>query len=91
VSCFNSAGLASDRVIPLSGYVALNHDAQAKLTESREKSSSERNRITAMDYRLALPQLARRLIYKSLDALDKDYLAAIECEKKTILEYLDRR
>lgn len=83
-----TSDLPPDRVVPLTGYVELNHAAQAKLENAREHSSAERNRITDMPYKLSLPQLARRIAYKRLDLGDEAFAAASACEGQSIPELL---
>ena len=48
------------RAAALAGYVEANHAADAKLADATELSSAERNRLTALPYKLMLPLLARR-------------------------------
>lgn len=83
------ADLAADLSIPLTGYVESNETAQARLADARELSSDERNRIIAMPYKLMLPVLARRIVYKSLDVQDPEFRTARECEMQSIPSFLN--
>ena len=83
-----TAGLAPDTPIPLTGYVELNHAADAKLVDARELSSAERNRIAALPYKLVLPVLARRLAYAALRVQDPAFAAASACEKQSLPQFL---
>lgn len=83
-----TAGLPRDLAIPLTGFIERNHEAQAKLVDATELSSAERNAITAMPYRLALPVLARRVVYESSAPDDAVYAAATSCERRSIPELL---
>jgi hypothetical protein len=83
-----TAGLAPDTPIPLTGYVDLNHAADAKLKDARELSSAERNRIVALPYKLVLPVLARRLAYAGLRVQDPSFAAASTCEKQSLPQFL---
>lgn len=84
-----TAGLAGDLSIPLTGYVALNHSAQEKLSDATELSSRDRNRITAMPYKLMLPVLARRLVYNSLHVHSPEFVGASTCETQSIPGFLE--
>jgi hypothetical protein len=83
-----TAGLAPDTPIPLTGYVDLNHAADAKLKDARELSSAERNRIVALPYKLVLPLLARRIAYAALRVQDPAFAAAATCEKQSLAQFL---
>jgi hypothetical protein len=83
-----TAGLAPDLPIPLSGFVAINHAADAKLEDARELSSAERNAIVALPYKLVLPMLARRVAYVGLRVPDPAFAAASACEKQPLSELL---
>jgi hypothetical protein len=83
-----TAGLAPDTPIPLSGFVELNHAADAKLAEARELSSDERNRIVALPYKLVLPMLARRIAYAGLRVQDPAFTAASACENQSLPQLL---
>jgi hypothetical protein len=84
-----TAGLAPDTPIPLSGFVELNHAADAKLADARELSSAERNRIVALPYKLVLPMLARRIAYAGLHVQDPDYALAATCERESLQQFFD--
>jgi hypothetical protein len=77
-------GLAPDLVIPLTGYVDINHEADAKLADARELPSSERNAIVALPYKLMLPLLARRIAYARLSVANDDFARAASCEQRTL-------
>ncbi len=81
-------GLDSIAQIPLKTHVALNHEAQAKLDDATELSSSARNAITRMPFRLMLPALARRLLYRSFDVEVNERSRVAACEAQSINEYL---
>jgi hypothetical protein len=83
-----TAALSPDTPIPLSGFVDLNHAADAKLAEARELSSAERNSIVALPYKLVLPMLARRIAYAGLHVQDPAFAAASTCEKQSLPEFL---
>ena len=83
-----TAGLAPDTPVPLSGFVELNHAADAKLAEARELSSDERNRIVALPYKLVLPMLARRIAYAGLRVQEPAFAAASTCEKQSLSQFL---
>jgi len=83
-----TAGLAPETAIPLTGYIEANHAAQAKLADARELSSAERNRITAMPYRLMLPLIARRTVYGALRVNDAAFAAAASCERESLQSLL---
>jgi hypothetical protein len=77
-------GLAPELPLPLTGYVDANHAADAQLADARESSSSERNRITALPYKLVLPLLARRAAYGALRVNDPAFTAAASCERQSL-------
>jgi len=83
-----TAGLAPETPIPLSGFVELNHEADAKLADARELSSSERNGIVALPYKLVLPMLARRIAYAGLRVQDPAFALASACEKQSLPQFL---
>lgn len=83
-----TSDLPKDLDIPLTGYIELHHEAQEKLADERELASAARNKMTNMPYMLALPQMARRLAYRSLDVPDGEFLAASVCEQQSIPEIL---
>jgi len=83
-----TAGLAPETPIPLSGFVELNHEADAKLTDARELSSAERNRIVALPYKLVLPMLARRIAYTGLRVQDPAFALASACETQSLRQFL---
>jgi hypothetical protein len=83
-----TAGLAPDLAIPLTGYVAANQAADAKLEDARELSSAERNRIISLPYKLVLPLLARRIAYARLDVDDAEYAVAARCEQRSLQQFL---
>jgi hypothetical protein len=77
-------GLPPDLVIPLTGYVDINREADAKLADARELPSSERNAIVALPYKLMLPMLARRIAYARLNVANDDFARAASCEQRTL-------
>ncbi len=77
-------GLPPDLVIPLTGYVDINREADAKLADARELPSSERNAIVALPYKLMLPMLARRIAYARLNVANDDFARAATCEQRTL-------
>jgi hypothetical protein len=83
-----TAGLAPETPIPLLGFVELNHAADAKLADARELSSTERNRIVSLPYKLVLPMLARRIAYAGLRVQDPAFAAASACEKQSLPQFL---
>ncbi len=83
-----TAALAPYTPIPLSGFVELNHAADAKLSDARELSSAERNRIVALPYKLVLPMLARRIAYAGLRVQDSGFSAASACERQSLPQFL---
>ncbi len=86
-----TSGLSADTPIPLSGFVELNHAADAKLADARELSSAERNRIVALPYKLVLPMLARRIVYAGLRIQDPAFAVAAACEKQSLPQLLGNR
>jgi hypothetical protein len=83
-----TAGLAPQTPIALTGYVELNHAADAKLADARELSSAERNRIVALPYKLVLPLLARRIAYAGLRVQDPAFALASTCERQSLSQFL---
>jgi hypothetical protein len=77
-------GLAPDLVIPLTGYVDANHEADTKLVDARELPSSERNAIVALPYKLMLPMLARRIAYARLNIASSEFARAASCEQRSL-------
>ena len=80
-------GLTPETLIPLAGYVDENHEAEALLADAREASSAERNRITALPYKLVLPLLARRIAYAALRVDGADYTLAASCERQSLQQF----
>jgi hypothetical protein len=83
-----TAGLTPEMAIPLTGYVEANQAANAKLADARELPSAERNRLTALPYKLVLQLLARRIAYAALKVSDADYALAANCEQRSLQEFL---
>ncbi|HEX7000034.1 MAG TPA: hypothetical protein VF322_18030 [Gammaproteobacteria bacterium] len=83
-----TADLPPDFHIPLSGYVEANQAADAELAEAAELSSAERNRLTALPYKLVLALLGRRVAYAALGADDARYRAAASCERQSLQDFL---
>lgn len=84
-----TAGLAADTAIPLTGYIEANHAADRQLVEATELSSTQRNAMTALPYRLMLPLLARRVAYAALGVDDAAFAAAASCEKQSLRSFLE--
>jgi hypothetical protein len=84
-----TAGLAPENAIPLSGFVELNHEADAKLTDARELSSAERNRIVALPYKLVLPyaRAGESRIPASACRIPRFALASA-CETQSLRQFL---
>jgi hypothetical protein len=74
------AGLESSTPIALDDLVKRNHAAEKVLRGATEDSSARRNRKLALPYRLMLPSLARRLVYRSARATDPELKRVTECE-----------
>src|SRR5690606_1978899 len=74
-------GLSPETLVPLTGYVEANREADALLEDARELSSAERNRIVALPHKLVLSLLARRIAYAALRVSDADYAVAESCER----------
>jgi hypothetical protein len=83
-----TAGLAPETPILLTGHVEANHAADAKLADAREMSSTERNQITALPYKLTLVLLARRAAYTALRVSDAGFAAAASCERQPLRSFL---
>jgi len=82
-----TAGLAPETPITLSGYVDANHAAETKLVDARELPSAERNRITALPYKLMLSMLARRIVYARLRVQNSAYALAAGCERESLQQF----
>jgi hypothetical protein len=82
-----TAGLAPETPIPLTGHVEANHAADEKLAAATELSSEERNRITALPYKLMLPLLARRAAYGALRVNDAEFASAASCERQSLRDF----
>ena len=67
--------------------VEANHAADAKLSDARELSSHERNRLIALPYKLMLPMLARRIAYAALRVNDPDFALAANCERQSLPQF----
>lgn len=83
------SGLSDQTSISLTDLVERNHAAQTKLKDARESSSTARNRIIALPYRLMLPMLARRLIFRSANTDDAPLKRATQCEQRTLSDFLE--
>jgi hypothetical protein len=84
-----TADLDPSEPIGLSGHVERNHDAERTLEGMREATSAERNARLALPYKLTLTQLARRVVYRSLDAQEPAFAAASACESQSIESLLE--
>jgi hypothetical protein len=82
-----TAGLTPETRIELAGYVEANHAAEAKLAQARELSSTARNEITALPYKLMLPLLGRRAVYAGLRVNDAAFAAAASCERQSLRSF----
>lgn len=80
--------LSADTQVSLRDMVAVNHDTQRRLEGHRESSSSERNAIANLPYKLMLSQLARRLVYQSLNIEDSAFSDVTDCEAQTPTGFL---
>jgi hypothetical protein len=80
--------LGADEEIELTRLVERNRAAQRKLLTATNLSSAERNALLALPYKLQLPALARRLLYKSRAGADEQLRAAGECEAQSITSFL---
>jgi hypothetical protein len=74
--------------VSLTDLVERNHAAQRALASATELPSAQRNAILALPYKLQLPALARRLLYRSHDAGTADLQRATECEGQSIASFL---
>ena len=79
-------GLDSNSTIALTDLVERNHAADKKLQGMTEESSERRNEMLALPYRLMLPALARRLIYRSTHGTDSALQNATACEARSLAE-----
>ena len=70
--------------IGLTDLIARNHAADKTLQGMREQSSAVRNGMLNLPYKLMLPLLARRLLYRSLDPLNEELRAATACESNSL-------
>jgi hypothetical protein len=64
--------------------VTRNHAADARLKDMTEQSSAARNKLLNLPYRLMLPSLARRLVYRSLASNESRLRAVTACEGKAL-------
>lgn len=76
--------------VSLTDMVALSRKADALLDSATELSSRERNARTHMPYKLMVPMLARRALYRSLERHDAAFEAASSCEQQTLRTFLER-
>jgi hypothetical protein len=79
-----TAGLNPALRVSLDDAVARNHAALSKLERAGELSSAERNAIISLPYKLMLPMLARRLLYKSLEGKKLAVKRVAACEAQTL-------
>lgn len=79
-----TSGLHPTLPVTLTDIVELNHAADTKLTGMTEASSAKRNRQLNLPYRLMLPSLARRLIYRSTHQTDPELLSVTACERRSL-------
>jgi hypothetical protein len=83
-----TATLRRDEVIALSDAVARNHAAQKVLVGSTELSSDDRNRIIKLPYKLMLPMIARRVLYRSKNSSNNELHEVTACEAQSIAQFL---
>jgi hypothetical protein len=70
--------------IALTDIVQRNHAAEKRLQGMTESSSERRNDALRLPYRLMLPSLTRRLIYRSRNSVDEDLQHATACEARSL-------
>ncbi len=85
-----TTGLAPELIVPLTGYVEANREADAKLADARELSSTERNEIIALPYKLELALLARRIAYGALHVSNAQFTLAASCEQQSLQTFFGR-
>lgn len=76
-------GLPADMQIDLLDIVQRNHAADKKLAGMTESSSDQRNATLNLPYRLMLPALARRLMFRSLQGSQENVKAVTACEARS--------
>jgi hypothetical protein len=84
-----TAGLSDSVVVGLDDLIARNYEAEKKLEKAREISSRSRNEISHLPYKLMLPMLTRRLIYRSANASDPELARTTKCEAQSLLQVLN--
>jgi hypothetical protein len=80
--------LSPDLDVSLTDVVERNHAAQEQLEDARELSSKRRNAIIHLPYKLMLPTLARRLIFRAANLQDSGLQRAERCEAQTLDDVL---
>lgn len=83
-----TTGYTPDTATPLTVYIDGNHADDGKLADATKLSSTARNAMTALPYRLMLPPLARRVAYTALGVDDAAFVAAASCEKQSLRSFL---
>ena len=83
-----TAKLGLTMAITLADTVQRNHAAEKQLAGYVESSSAERNRVTMLRYKLMLPMLARRVLYRSADKSNEELKRVTACEEQSITEFL---
>ena len=74
------SGLEPSLQIALGEAIERNRAADKVLQGLVEASSAQRNQKLALPYRLMVPSLARRLVYRSAQGADPELRRATECE-----------
>jgi hypothetical protein len=83
-----TVGFSDDFTVSLDDVVRRNHAAQAKLDEATELTSAERNALMALPYKLMLPMLARRLLYRAAQPRSATLRETTACETQSLEEFL---
>jgi hypothetical protein len=81
-------GLSPDLSVALTDVVERNHAAQEQLKAARELSSQRRNAMIHLPYKLMVPALARRLIFRAANPSDAQLQRAASCEAQTLGDVL---
>jgi hypothetical protein len=83
-----TATLGDDFTLTLDDMVKRNYAAQAKLDDATELSSDERNALIALPYKLMLPMLARRLLYRAAQPRSPTLQETTACETQSVEQFL---
>jgi hypothetical protein len=84
-----TAKLPSGLKLALTTIVEKNHEAQVLLEHVPEAASADRNALLALDYKLMLPMLVRRLLYERANAGNTQLQSVQSCEKQSAREFLE--